>query len=185
MKSDIQLISLKCLKCGQPLPAATNTLVLYCAGCGSAFEVSQRQQPSAVQVYFARYSKNASQFQCFWAFNATLGIAKREAKGGFFKAPKGLMRLFEERQGLRFYVSADLKDLASKDPLGLQLTRDQPQLEFLHYQSILPNVEISQEDAKKIADYLLVTSEAGQSDTLRSLEYQLQLTDPMLIAIAL
>jgi hypothetical protein len=184
MKSEIRLISLKCTKCSQPLDASMDTVVLYCSGCGSAYEVLQ-DQTSSVPVYFARYGKEASAFRSFWAFNATLSGIKREAKGGFFKSPKGLMHRFEERQGLRFYVSAERNDLNSEDPLALQLTRDQPELEFLQFQQVLPRVEISQEDARKIADFLLITSEAKQGDTLRRLEYQLNLTEAMLIAIAL
>lgn len=185
MKSDIQLVSLKCEQCGQGLSAETKAVVLYCAGCGSGFQILREQRPSRVQVYFARYNKNASQFHSFWAFDATLPMAKREAKGGFFKNPKGLMYLFEQRPALRFYVSGEMKDLTANEPLGLQLTMDQPELEFLHHQSNLPPVEITQEDARKIADYLLITSEAGQSDMLRNMEYQLQLQNPMLIAISL
>ena len=182
MKSEIRLLSLKCAKCAQPLPAELNTLVLYCSGCGSAYEIGQ-DQPSPVPVYFARYNKESSTYRCFWAFNATLNNAKREAKGGFFKNPKGLMYLFEQRQGLRFYVSGERIDIGSEDPADLDLTMEQPNLEFLPFEKALPPVEISQEDARNIADYLLITSEAKQGDTLRDLQYELMLKDPMLIAI--
>jgi hypothetical protein len=183
MKSEIRLLSLKCTKCAQPLDAEMNTIVLYCSGCGSGLEIGL-EQPSPVPVYFARHTKNAMTFRCFWAFNATLMNAKREAKGGFFKNPKGLMHLFEERKGLRFYVSTERSDLSAQDPVALQLTRAQPELEFLPYQKALPPVQMSQKDARDLADYLLITSEAKQGDTLRSLSYELELKDPMLIAIA-
>jgi len=185
MKSEIQLVALKCTQCGRPLSAKQEDIVLYCGACGSGFEITSHQQPSKLNVYFARYNKTAAQIHPFWAFDATLQGASREAKGGFLKSPKGLMHFFEQRSALRFYVSAELNDLSESDPLGLQLTRDQPELEFLQYQKEFPHVEISQEDARKIADFLLITSEAGQKDDLRSLNYQLQLTNPMLIAISL
>jgi hypothetical protein len=185
MKAEIQLVALKCSQCGRPLSPKPEDILLYCGGCGSAFEISGQQQPSRVNVYFARYNKSASQFHAFWAFDATLQGANREAKGGFLKSPKGLMYSFEQRPALRFYVSAELNDLSAEDPLGLQLTRDQPELEFLQPQSEFPRIQVSQEDARKIADFLLVTSEAGQKDTLRSVSYQLQLNKPMLIAISL
>ena len=184
MKSEIHLLSLKCVKCAQPLEAENNTIVLYCAGCGSAYEIGD-EQITAVPAYFARHNKNVEMTRCFWAFNATLSNAKREAKGGFFKNPKGLIYLFEQRQGLRFYVSAERIDVGSEDPLDLELTMEQPELQFLPYQKALPPVEISQEDAKKVAEILLVTSEANQGDTLRKLEYELVLKDAMLIAISL
>jgi len=183
MKSEIRLLSLKCTKCAQPLEAEMNTVVLYCSGCGSGYEITH-DQPVPIPVYFARYNKNAQTWRSFWAFNATLTNAKREAKGGFFKNPKGLMNLFEQRQGLRFYVAAERSDITANEPLGLQLTHDQPELEFLPFQKLLPPVELSQEDARNVADFLLITSEAAQGDTLRNLEYELALKDPMLIAIS-
>ena len=185
MSSEIQLVALKCTQCGEPLTAKLRDIVLYCKGCGSGYEVHRQQPLSKVNVYFARLNRNAQEFHCFWAFDGTLVDSKREAKGGFFKNPKGLMTLFEQRPILRLYVSAELRDLSTNDPLGLQLTRDQPELEFLHPQAELPRPEISQEDARKIADFLLITSEAGQKDSLRSLEYKLQLNNPMLMALAL
>ena len=93
--------------------------------------------------------------------------------------------MFEKNQTIRFYVAAFKKDLGSKNPIGLNLTYEQPELEYLHPQEKFPSVEISEEDAKKIADYQLISSEIEQKDTLRTLEYQLTLQNPMLIAIAL
>ena len=186
MSTDIQLVSLRCTKCSQPLAGEPRSLFWYCGACGSGFEIVRHQAFALTPVYFARKSKTTNaEFHPFWAFDATLQLGKREGKGGFFSSPKGLIHLFEQRPALRFYVAAFQKDLDSKDPLGLQLTQEQPELEYLHPQKTLPPVDLSQEDARKIADYLLITSEIEQKDTLRTLEYRLTLQNPMLIAIAL
>jgi hypothetical protein len=183
MSTNIQLVSLRCAKCSQPLAGDPQSLFWYCAACGSGFEIVRHQELVPIPVYFARKGQTNSEFYPFWAFDATLQLGKREGKGGFFSSPKGLIHLFEERQALRFYIAAFQKDLDAKEPLGLQLTQEQPELEFLHSQKSLPRVDLSQEDARKIADYLLITSEIEQKDTLRTLQYQLTLQNPMLIAI--
>jgi hypothetical protein len=185
MASNIQLVSLRCEKCSQPLSGNAKSLFLYCPECGAGYEIVNQQQLQSTPVYFAREKKNNVDFLPFWAFDATLQLGKREGKGGFFSSPKGLIHLFEERQTLRFYIPAFTRDLNEKDPAALRLTYEQPELEFLHPQKSLPFVEISQEDARKVADYLLISSEIEQKDTLRSLQYQLNLQNPMLIAIAL
>jgi len=185
MSTNIQLVSLRCSKCSQPLSADKNGIFLYCAVCGEGFEIVRHQEVVPLPVYFARRGNSNQEFAAFWAFDATLELTKRDAKGGFFSSPKGLVQLFEKRHGLRFYVPAINKDLDSKEPVALQLTYEQPELEYLHPQKKFPAVEITQEDAKKIADYLLITSEIEQKDTLRTLEYRLVLQNPMLIAIAL
>ncbi len=185
MTTNIHLVSLRCSQCSQPLSADTNGIFLYCEACGAGFEIVDHRELVPIPVYFARKGKQHLEFAPFWAFDATLQLTKRDAKGGFFSSPKGLVQLFEKRQGLRFYVAASNKDLNSKEPVGLQLTYEQPEFEYLHPQKMFPSVEITQEDARKIADYLLITSEIEQKDTLRTLEYSLTLQNPMLIAIAL
>jgi hypothetical protein len=185
MTTNIRLVSLRCSKCGQSLSGDKNGIFLYCGACGAGFEIVRHQELVPLPVYFARGKNKNPEFASFWAFDATLQLAKRDAKGGFFSSPKGLIQLFEKRQTLRFYVAAFSKDLDSKEPTALQLTYEQPELEYLHPGKKFPAVEISQEDAKKIADYLLITSEIEQKDTVRTLEYQLILQNPMLIAIAL
>ena len=185
MSTDIRLVSLRCAKCTQPLEGDLQSLFWYCPACGSGFEIVRHQELAPTPVYFARKVKANAAFRPFWAFDATLQLGKREGKGGFFSSPKGLIHLFEQRPALRFYIAAFQKDLDSKEPLALQLTHEQPELEYLHPQKTLPPVDLSQEDARKIADYLLITSEIGQKDTLRTLQYQLTLQNPMLIAIAL
>ena len=186
MSTNIQLVSLRCTKCTQPLTGEPLSLFWYCPACGSGFEIVAHQQLAPTPVYFARKGKTTSEeFLPFWAFDASLSLGKREGKGGFFSSPKGLIHLFEQRPVLRFYVAAFQKDLDSNEPLGLQLTQEQPDLEYLHPQKSLPPVDLSQEDAKKIADYLLITSEIEQKDTLRTLQYELTLQNPMLIAITI
>jgi hypothetical protein len=185
MSTNIRLISLKCPKCSQPVSGEKHSIVLYCSACGGGFEIIDFQDLSEIPVYFARKNKAETQFLPFWAFDASLQLGKREAKGGFFSNPEGLIHHFENHGALRFYIAAFSRDLDEKKPLGLQLTYEQPQLEYLHPQKTLPMVEISRQDAMKVADYLLISSETEQKDTLRSIQYQLQLQNPMLIAIAL
>jgi hypothetical protein len=185
MSTNIQLVSLLCSKCRQSLSPDSNGIFLYCAACGGGFEIVRHQELVELPVYFARKGNSNQEFAPFWAFDATLELSKRDAKGGFFSNPKGLAQLFEKRHGLRFFVAAYHKDLDSKEPTALKLTYEQPDLEYLHPQKKFPAVELTQEDAKKIADYLLITSEIEQRDTLKTLEYRLTLQSPMLIAIAL
>src|SRR5918996_2592252 len=134
MSTNIQLVSLRCSKCGQPLSADANGIFLYCAACGGGFEIVGHQELVELPVYFARRKNSDQGFTAFWAFDATLELTKRDAKGGFFSNPKGLAQLFEKHHGLRFYVPALLKDLDSKEPVGLELTYEQPELEYLHPQ---------------------------------------------------
>lgn len=181
MTAGIQLVSLKCPSCNSEFKIGNNTLFLYCGSCGSGFEVIE-EQLSQVQVYFALHGGQQNAFLPFWAFEAHLQVTNRDSKG--HGRAQGLFSAFEKRSVLRFYVPAFLDDLNSEKPRALDLTYQQPELRFIQRQSELNGVAVSQKDAAKIAEYLIIGSEVQQPDTLRNLDFQLTLEKPCVIAIS-
>lgn len=138
-------------------------------------------------VYFGRTHPDANLFLPFWAFDARLELLDREAKRGvtsFFSSPKGLTLVFEERGTIRFYSSAFTADLDQERPRALELTLQQPDLEFISPLSKAEGIEINQQDARKVADYLFLTSEIEQRDMLRDLKYRLHLENACVILVA-
>jgi hypothetical protein len=159
---------------------------LFCSNCTSGFELDDKEEMSKVPVYFGRTRPDAGQYLPFWAFDARLEIQNREARSGvtsFFNSPKGIARLFEERGAIRFYASAFMADLDQERPRALELTLNQPELEFIHPLPNVEGVEMNQQDARKVADYLFLLSEMEQRDTLRSLKYDLELRNAALILV--
>lgn len=181
MSTGIQLTTLRCPSCNSDFKIGSNTIFLYCGSCGSGYEIID-EKLSSVPVYFALHGQTQERFQPFWAFDARLNVTTRESKG--FRHGHGLFRAFEEQKALRFYVPAFLEDLNNKPPRALQLTYDQPQMQFIQRQPALNGVTVSQRDARKIADYLIIGSEVEQPDTIRNLEFKLTLENPCIIGIA-
>jgi hypothetical protein len=185
MTVGLQLVAFRCPSCNADFRTDDNSVFVYCGSCGSGYELTKQEEWQQVPVYFARATKTSdNKFFSFWAFDAKLNVLSRQANKKLFGNPKGLIGAFEGRGALRFYAPAYPEDLDAKRPRSLEFTYQQPDLDFLQRQPTLPPVIISQEDARKIADYLLISSETEQSDMLRNLSYELSLTNPCIIAIA-
>jgi hypothetical protein len=163
-----------------------NAVFVYCGSCGSGYEMNRQEEWHQIPVYFAQAGETTDgTFLPFWAFDARLNLISRDANKKLFGNPKGLIGTFEQRGAIRFYAPAFPEDLDAKRPRALDLTCEQPNLKFIQRQPRLPAVLLSQEDARKIADYLFVASEAEQSDMLRNLRYDLILENPCIIAVAM
>jgi len=182
MSSGIQLVALSCPKCSGKLYAGAGGVFLYCGECGSGFEIDDRDELSQIPVYFARLRKESQEFIPFWAFDAKLEVRDLQIHGS--QKQRGLIQLFQERGTIRLYVAAFPGDLEQQTPRSQQLTFDQPQLEFLQRQKSIQGVVISQKDARKIAEYLFLTSEIDRKDMLKSLSYNLKLENPSMFLIA-
>jgi len=182
--SGLRLVPLRCPKCQAGLASAPGTVVLLCPNCGSGFEVMEDGALPPVSVSFARYREGAEEFHPFWTFEARLRLAKRESDRPA-AAAKGLAALFGEKGALRFYCAAFPADLEAKGQWSLHLTLEQPDLQAVETRKELAPVAFSQSEARELASDLFVTSELALPDTVRALDFELDLSDPRLVAIAL
>lgn len=197
MTSGIELSVLKCPKCMDGMVGGPHSVFLYCGHCSSGYEVTADDQLAAVTVYFARTHRDAGQQAPFWAFDAKLDLIERMNRRnlmslvenvagavGSSSTGRGLIRLFEERGTIRFYVPASFESLSRLASTTLNLTYQQPELEYLNPLPGIPDVTITQEDARTVADYIFVKSEVERKDILKGLSYNLILENPFIIAIS-
>jgi hypothetical protein len=117
----------------------------------------------------------------FWVFDANVKIRSRDAAGsitGF------IMNIFgkEDQKVGKFYVPAFETPLESVRKLGLAFTKAQPEFDVLK-KGKLKGCSYSSNNAMKFADFIFLSLEAGKSDTLRSISYDLGLSSPKVIAI--
>jgi hypothetical protein len=182
--SALRLVPLRCAKCQGRVSAPAGTAVLLCADCGAGFEVMEDGSLVPVAVSFALYTAGSERFYPFWTFEARLRLTARESdrRGA---ASGGLAERFRERGSLRFYCAAFPSDLEEKGKWSLHLTLEQPDLRPAGARKELGTVAFSQAEARELASDLFVTSELQLPDTVRSLDFQLDLTDPRIVAIAL
>jgi hypothetical protein len=182
--STLRLVPLRCLKCQGNVSAAPGSAVLLCRDCGTGLEVREDGALAPIAVSFARYAAGSEAFFPFWTFQARLRLTRRDAAGGGASGG-GLAARFREKEVLRFYCAAFPRDLEDKGRWSLHLTLEQPSLAPAPTPKELPAVTVTQADAREIASDLFVTSELQLPDTVRALEFELDLSDPQVVAIAL
>lgn len=185
MSDSVTLMLLRCTECQSNLSGEKEGVFLYCGGCGAGFRLEDGKLLK-IPVYFAKAAQNPQSYVPFWAFDATLELHNVEAKKGIksmLSDRGGLVRLFQERGTVRMYVSASQGDLEAQRPRALQLTLDQPELEYVNHQPKVEGFTVALDDAEKVADFLFLTSEIEQPDMMRNLEYKLSLNNPMVVII--
>jgi hypothetical protein len=182
--SGLRLVPLRCTRCQGRVSTAPGSAVLLCLDCGAGLEVTEDGSLAPVEVAFARYAAGSESFLPFWTFAARLALATRESTRGGAPAG-GLAARFREKGALRFYCAAFPRDLEEKGKWSLRLTLEQPELAPAPPQKELGAVAFSQAEARALASDLFVTSELALPDTVRALEFELALSDPRVIAIAI
>ena len=117
----------------------------------------------------------------FWVFDANVKINNRDAAGSITGY---IMNIFgkEDKKVGKFYVPAFETPLENIMKLGLEFTKGQPEFDVLK-KGKLKGSTYSSRDAMKFADFIFLGIEAGKSDTLRSISYDLGLSSPKVIAI--
>ena len=182
--SGLRLMPLKCQSCERPLVFAPGVVVVHCLDCGAGFEVGPGGALCPVAVSFARYNPNSSAFYPFWVFDARIRLAARESKRPS-EAAGGLAARFEQLGLVQLYCAAFTGELEQGWPWSLTLSLEQPDLAPAPRQKALDGLALSQDDARLLARDIVVTGELRLPDTVRRLEFDLDLQNPRVAAIAL
>ena len=188
MSAGFALVPLDCPSCGAPLAAEADDVVFYCTACRSGF----RHQPDAprslapVEVGFVLApTVPATGWVPFWLLPARLEIVRRDATAGLITGLWNLLAGDGERGTVdepAFLVPAFHTPIEGLVRLVLRYTEARPQLgERLGER--LTGGALEPEDAGTLAHYALITAEAEKSDTLRDLDYRLELGTPRLLGV--
>ena len=198
MSADFELVVLDCPSCGAPLAGEGEDVVFYCTACHSGFRVPDEKvgetgNPGGdrlvpVEVAFLATPAQAPDLHLpFWLLPAKVEILERRGSGDMFR---GLMNFFlsgREESGAApgegtFAVPAFRCPLKRAVELGLRYTFEPPDRGELPRERLTGGCT-TVEDAEKLAEYLLIASEARKPDMLKELEYRLELGSPRLLGV--
>jgi hypothetical protein len=205
MSADFELVVLDCPKCGAPLAGDDEDLVFYCTACRSGFRVPEgeagetpsqpesRSEPGSDRLVPVEVSFLASPAQPpdlhlpFWLLPAEVEILQRKGSGGMFR---GLFRFFlsgRKESGSApgegtFAVPAFRTPLKRAVELGMRYTFESPEQGELPRERLTGGCQ-TVEDARRLAEFMLIASEARKSDTLEELRYRLDFGPPRLLGV--
>lgn len=169
--ADFKLEAIKCKNCGSGLVVEINDCITYCGSCGSGFEIVNGElQPIEVNFSATAIPGNAEiVYKPFWLIKTNIQIHERTAAGGFMK---NLFGGSSETSGeITFYIPAFYCTLDSLKKIATTFTQKNPVASPQKYNAKLTGFAYGKEDAKKLAEFLLISFEAEKSDMMKTFKY--------------
>lgn len=195
MSADFELVVLDCPQCGAPLAAEEEDLVYYCTACHSGFRVPEAGEEGGegaakrlvpVEVSFlATPAQPADLHLPFWLLPAQVEIVERKGSGDLFR---GLLRFFmgsdEETAAGEgtFAIPAFRASLQRVVALAQRYTFERPATGELSRERLLGGT-CTVADARKLAEYVLIASEARKPDMLEELRYRISFGPARLLGV--
>ena len=184
MSLEYKLRALTCGKCGSGLVVEVNDNITYCTSCGSGFEIEDGDL-KPIEINFAAAAIRGDGemvYKPFWFIKAHIEVHERKAAGNFLKNMFGGSN--ENASGeLAFYIPAFYCSLDSMKNLATQFTVRNPVASPQKYNTKLVGFAYGKEDAKKLAEFILISLEAEKSDTMKSFKYTITFNDMEILGI--
>jgi hypothetical protein len=171
--SDFKLEAIKCKNCGSGLVVEINDYVTYCGSCGSGFEIVNGElQPIEINFSATAIPGNSEVvYKPFWLMKTNVEILERTAAGGFMKNLFGGSSATSGE--ITFYIPAFYCTLDNLKKIASTFTQKNPVASPQKYNSKLTGFAYGKEDAKKLAEFLLISFEAEKSDTMKTFRYNI------------
>lgn len=173
--SEFKLEAVKCKNCGSGLLTEINDSIVYCSSCGSGFEITDDGFKSIEINFGAAAIRGEGEliYKPFWLLKTTVNILERKSSGAFFKNLFGGSN--ETTSGnILFYIPAFYCSLESLKNLAQQFTLKNPVPSPQKYNVKLTGFAYGREDAKKLAEFLLISFEAEKSDVMQRFNFEIK-----------
>ncbi len=175
MNAGVELVLLKCTRCGTPVPAEDDEVAWLCATCGQGLGLTaDGLAPIDLHWALARPGARVAQWLAFWVFEGTVTFGQRENYGGRSQPDN----LWHEPR--RFYVPAYNCTLQHLEALGADLTRKQVVLSAGQPAGAVRGCTLLPDDARPAVEFVVLTIEADRKDKLRAIAFALQLSPAQL-----
>lgn len=175
----VQLIPLLCVKCQAPVPANPDEVAWVCEQCGEGLALDETPSGNtaarAQDIFFSSGIPQGKPGRPFWVSSGTVTILRREVyKGNESRAAQA----FWSTPRL-FYIpgwAAKLEEIVST---GVQLLAAPVAMQSGPRAPFLPVVTLPA-DMKALAEFMVMSIEAGRRDALKRVEFELALQPPQL-----
>ena len=180
----MKLLSLRCPQCGQGLaPKHNEVVVAGCPHCHTAVHISQNGLREIEVLYAAPASDQVAAWLPFWVFDGRVRLLRRESQGNSRGADKEATAMWGRSRYL-YIPSWDISAGQARQ-IGSQLIQQQPAFQTIErpQAALIAEAILTQEDALKLLDFIILTIEARRKDDLSQIDYQIEAGQPALWAI--
>lgn len=176
MDKPIELVALVCLRCSTPVPAALNEVAWVCAQCGQGLALDESAGLAPLEVSYLEGIPPNTQGRPFWVVNGQVSM-KRATFGSSGKDRKAAEQFWSQPH--RFFIPAYPAPLEELLSAAATYLLKPPNLQTGPAASFQP-VTLSAADIKPAAEFIVMAVEAGRKDKLKSLDFDIQLSEPEL-----
>lgn len=182
--SDFILEAIKCQKCGSGLVVEVNDSIVYCSSCGSGFEI-QNGEMIPIEINFAAAALRAQGemvYKPFWLLKTHVEILQRDAGGAFLKNLFGGSDS-QTSGSINFYIPAFYCSIDTMKNLAMEFTTRNPVASPQKYNTKLVGFAYGKEDAKKLAEFILISMEAEKKDVIKRFNYKIDVNSYEILGI--
>lgn len=165
-----ELIPLKCPRCETPVPAAPDEIAWVCQRCGQGLMLDE-SGVSLQAIHFAAGIQPGKKGNPFWVAGGNLRLS-RETYASFSKKDNEAAEFWAVPR--RFFVPAFACDLETTLTLGANLIRNPPRLTEGSPAPFSP-VTVHPRDIFPLAEFIVVAIEAERKDSIREINFTLEL----------
>ncbi len=186
----MKLIALRCPTCNTPFAPGDDDLVVACDQCGAGIAIDDDglhpielrfAVSAAVTTAGAAATATAAQWQPWWVFEGHVQIGRRETQSG--NRREEALKFWSQPRS--FFVPAWELSLQALKRDGLAMLKKPPQLQAgpRPAQPHLAPVVVSAQDARRMLEFLVLTVEADRDDWLKSIDFKIDVGEPVLWAL--
>jgi hypothetical protein len=174
MAEPVELVPLICLKCSTPLPAAPEEAAWVCATCGMGLMLDTQRGLVPLEVHYSAQIAPNAQGKPFWVAQGSLELERATYAGD---KDRDAQRFWSQPQ--RFFIPAYTCPLETLLDLGNRLLLQPPILQE-GSPAAFTAVTLARGDVQSLADFIVMTVEAGRADKLKEVRFTLNLSEPVL-----
>ena len=176
MTAPVELLPLRCVRCGTHVPAEVDEVAWVCNQCGQGLLLDRESGLAPLQVHFMAGVSPAEKGKPFWVASGSASL-QREAYGTWGKKTGEAERFWNEQR--RFFVPAFTLPLDTLLELGARYLLQPPNLEDGSGVPFEP-VILSPEDVPALAEFIVLAIEAERKDSLKAIQAAVRLDSPEL-----
>jgi len=180
----MQVIQIKCPKCGNPIYSKQKDTVFYCTNCSTMH--IRNGGVEVLDFEIGEFNRNATQdrvFVPFWRMYCTVVINNIRSEGGGFRRLASWFKDEGNSGNIFIWVPASDMDIDRFKGLAMDFTLNPPPYSTrMDFGTVprLPTV-MKRSEAREMADFVVVTIEAEKPGVLQALDYTLTVHDAKLV----
>lgn len=176
MDRPIELVPLICANCSTAIPAEPDEFAWVCAQCGQGWALEPDKGLSPLEIHYAAGIPAAAMGKPFWVADGQVSLRRQSYRSvstqnqeaeAFWSRPR------------RFFIPAYQTTLEALLNHAVGLLLNPPELTpgpSAHFEPIT----LPLEDVRSAAEFVVVAIEASRKDKLKTLDFSLQISPPVL-----